>query len=582
MFAKPYKLKSNKTLKNTEKKCLSQRIQSEFPVATDEKVKELVPTKSATSCMKVVLHSGDTVSVYVVDGVPMMVEVCDRLVPTVCALWRVPDLVPTIMIHTLVLSKIQGGAPLYAPGVVTEGSFPQFRRGAVVAACTSDNAAAGVIGRAMMSSADLVRAPMGVCLETLHVYGDQLCKEEKFSKIDRPKLAPASYSDLADTLAVDLNQLNIQPIKEEWPSLVKEPPAPAANEPAVIADESLGADAPNPTAETLIDEDIVEQLNESGATDCSESEEQVPSDMDGLLRWCLLSFLKTQGKQIELPLKTNLLYKNHLMPFCPDDRTLEVKKSSYKKMGKFLEAMQREGLLEVRELDKGVDALVAVNAAHPLLRAHRPVARARAEHADEREYVPPQVRELYCVTAAVLPLLAPNKKGTALSAADVRQALVAHVSARGLAARGAVTLDALLAGAVGRQPQETMRWEELTAYVLARMTPSTEMRFSDGSVRLSKSRLEPVTMQVVTRSGNKKVTLVSNLEAFGFSLRPLAHACQLLAGAACGVTRSAAARADQLMLQGDQTHLVAKLLIEKYGLPKKFVDGADKALNKKK
>lgn len=31
-----------------------------------------------------------------------------------------------------------------------------------------------------------------------------------------------------------------------------------------------------------------------------------------------------------------------------------------------------------------------------------------------------------------------------------------------------------------------------------------------------------------------------------------------------------------------QTHFVAKLLIEKYGLPKKYVEGADKALNKKK
>lgn len=31
-----------------------------------------------------------------------------------------------------------------------------------------------------------------------------------------------------------------------------------------------------------------------------------------------------------------------------------------------------------------------------------------------------------------------------------------------------------------------------------------------------------------------------------------------------------------------QTHYVAKLLIEKYELPKKFVEGADKALKKKK
>lgn len=49
-----------------------------------------------------------------------------------------------------------------------------------------------------------------------------------------------------------------------------------------------------------------------------------------------------------------------------------------------------------------------------------------------------------------------------------------------------------------------------------------------------------------------QVTLVSNLESYGFALVPLARACQQRAGAACGVTRSAGARADQLSLQGDQ------------------------------
>lgn len=31
--------------------------------------------------------------------------------------------------------------------------------------------------------------------------------------------------------------------------------------------------------------------------------------MDGLLRWCLLAFIKLESKSVELPLLTNLLYK---------------------------------------------------------------------------------------------------------------------------------------------------------------------------------------------------------------------------------------------------------------------------------
>ena len=56
-----------------------------------------------------------------------------------------------------------------------------------------------------------------------------------------------------------------------------------------------------------------------------------------------------------------------------------------------------------------------------------------------------------------------------------------------------------------------------------------------------------------------QVTLVSNLESYGFALVPLARACQQRAGAACGVTRSAGARADQLSLQGDQVCSVSIL-----------------------
>ncbi|XP_041969750.1 eukaryotic translation initiation factor 2D [Aricia agestis] len=584
MFAKPYKLKSNNTLKNSEKKHLAQRIQTCFPGTSDEKVKEIVSVKSNTSCMKLILHSGDTVGVYVVDGTPMIIELEDRLVPTVCAMWKVPDLVPTIAIHTPVLSKIQGGAPLYAPGVVSDSlKGKRFNRGAILAVCTGDNYAAGLVGKAAVSSTDLARLPMGVCLETIHVFGDMLCKDVKFNKLERPKLAPPIFSDDTNIMTENLAQLNIQPIKEEWPSLVKENPAvPVVNEPQIIDDQKSQKDEKE---KNDVDKDM--DHNETFATECSDNEDDgIPSDMDGLLRWCLLSFLKHQATKVELPLKTNLFYKNYLMPLCPENHTLDVKKSSYKKMGKFLEAMQREGLVETREIEKGVDALVKLNPAHPLVRAHRTPRTAPAPttvaHAPAS---PPVIRELYCVTAAVAAALAPHRKGTALSASEVRATLVEYVRARELTAperRGAVVLDDALAQAANKRPQEVLKWEEIMTGVLGRMTPSTDMVFSDGTHKLIKSKLEPIKMQVATRSGNKKVTLVSNLEAFGYNLVELAQACQHGAAASCGVTRSSGAKADQLLLQGDQTHFIAKLLIEKYGLPKKFLEGADKALNKKK
>ncbi|KOB70510.1 Ligatin [Operophtera brumata] len=405
MFAKPYKLKSNNALKNSEKKHLAQRVQDEFPFATEEKVKEIVPQKGSYTCMKLVLHSGDFVNVYASDGVPMLIETPERLVPTVCALWKVPDLVPMLTIHAPVLAKIQNGAPLYLPGVslpAQGAGFPVFQCGTMMGARTEDNAAACIVGSAAMSSADMLLRASGVCLDTLHVYGDALCKEQKFSRIERPTLAaPVPRPPGAGHLAGNFQQ----------------------------------------PCETSHDD-------------------EVPADMDELLKWCLLSFLKLEGKRAELPLKTNLLYKNHLQALCPPDRSL-----------------------------------------------------------------------------------------------DVRAALTDYVKRRALsspAARGLVTLDAALAAVMSRPEKEAVKWDALMAAVQSKMTASTEMTFADGTVKLTKTKLEPIKMTVSVRSGNKKVTLVSNLESFGFNLQALAHVCQLGIAASCGITRAPGAKSDQLMLQGDQ------------------------------
>ncbi|XP_060806299.1 eukaryotic translation initiation factor 2D [Amyelois transitella] len=590
MFSKAYKLKSNSTLKNSEKKHLVLRIQDEFSNVSEEKVKELVPVKSSTICMKLTLHSGDTVGVYAVDGIPVLIETAEQLVPTVCALWKVPDMVPMMTVHSPVVPKVLGGASVYLPGVTLPAGglgFPQFRAGAIVAANTTDNAAAAVVGRAVMSSGDMLLRAAGTCLEAIQVIGDQLCKDPKLGKVERPKLGLPVYGDgsPAVDLAADINQLTI---REEWPTLGKAPaPAPATpvhNEPKIITE------ALTPQSEDTAQVD--DSVDDTMVTDSSHIEEDIPSDMDGLLLWCLLVFLKLEGRTLQLPLKTNILYKNHLMPLCPPGRTLDVKKSTYKKMGKFMDAMQEEGLVEVRELEKGVSAVVAANLAHPRLRRVRPPAPPApaaggggAAGGAGEEYAPPAVREVHCVTAAVGPVLPDYKKGTPLSSATVRSTLTEYVKSRELnskQSKGAVVLDAALAKILGKQEQVSVKWDELMSGVLSRMTAATEMSFADGTSSLVKAKLEPITMTIANRSGNKKVTLVSNLESFGFCLPSLAAACQRGAAAACGVTRAPGARRDQLMLQGDQTHFIAKLLCETYGLPKKFVEGADKALKKKK
>ena len=48
----------------------------------------------------------------------------------------------------------------------------------------------------------------------------------------------------------------------------------------------------------------------------------------------------------------------------PAGKKLDVKKSSWKKLSKFLQDMQKEGLLNVKELSKGSDSVIKINRDH--------------------------------------------------------------------------------------------------------------------------------------------------------------------------------------------------------------------------
>ena len=81
-------------------------------------------------------------------------------------------------------------------------------------------------------------------------------------------------------------------------------------------------------------------------------------------------------------------------------------------MSKYLDQKQKEGLLQIKELSKGVESVVSVNYEHDLLRQYRVVKYEKIEEPEaekddedcEVKYEPPVIEELVTVTANVLKL----------------------------------------------------------------------------------------------------------------------------------------------------------------------------------
>jgi translation initiation factor 2D len=97
-----------------------------------------------------------------------------------------------------------------------------------------------------------------------------------------------------------------------------------------------------------------------------------------------------------------------MIPACPSGKQLDLKRSSYKKLSKFLSAMESLDVVKVRERTKGVDCIMAINTDHVMLRKFVDTEKLSECVGQMSELstmaVKPAIVELYTVTSAVLPL----------------------------------------------------------------------------------------------------------------------------------------------------------------------------------
>lgn len=92
------------------------------------------------------------------------------------------------------------------------------------------------------------------------------------------------------------------------------------------------------------------------------------------------------------------------------------------------------------------------------------------------------------------------------------------------------------------------------------MSPCYKITCGDTEI-IRKGKLESISITVAKRSGNKKVTLVDNLEIYGINIDEVASACQRGVAASTNINRSQTPKkTDQLQIQGNQVLFVFNLL----------------------
>ncbi|XP_016070732.1 PREDICTED: eukaryotic translation initiation factor 2D isoform X2 [Miniopterus natalensis] len=577
MFAKAFRVKSNTAIKGSDRRKLRADVTAAFPILGTDQVSELVPGKEELNVVKLYAHRGEAVTVYVSGGNPILFELEKNLYPTVYTLWSYPDLLPTFTTWPLVLEKLVGGADLMLPGlVVPPAGLPQVQKGDLCAIVLVGNRAPVAIGVAAMSTSEMLTSGLkGRGFSVLHTYQDHLWRSGD-------KSSPPSV----DPLGLDSSDL-----REERGSVQADP---------ALQDDmrclTLEGEEDNGQGQQMCGEKMLPEASEGpDAGDLNTSptgSKTLQEQMDELLQRCFLHALKCRVKKADLPLLTSTFLGSHMFSCCPEGRQLDIKKSSYKKLSKFLQQMQQEQIIQVKELSKGVESIVAVDWKHPRITSFvipepSPTSQTIQEGSREQPYHPPDIKPLYCVPASMTLLFqeSGHKKGSILEGSEVRTIIINYAKKNDLVDtdnKNLVKLDPILCDCILEKSEQhtvmKLPWDSLLTRCLEKLQPAYQVTFPGQEPIVKKGKICPIDITLAQRASNKKVTVVRNLEAYGLDPCTVAAILQQRCQASTTVTPAPGAKDSlQVQIQGNQVHHLGWLLLEEYQLPRKYIQGLEKA-----
>ncbi|NXI54009.1 EIF2D factor, partial [Chloroceryle aenea] len=566
-------------------------VAAAFPNLSAEQLTEFIPNKEELNVIKIYSHKGEAVTVYMNNRNPILFEVEKALYPTVYALWVYPDLLPAFSTWPPVLQKLAGGADLMLPGVVVPSSgFPRVERGTLCAVTLLGNRAPVAVAVATMSTTEMLEAGMkGRGFAVLHTYMDHLW--EYGDKSYPPTLAPLVTDSAGKESTEDEEEVER---KEPVTSSSPDPLQRAAGDWSLQEHSGcailMGKEEPgeNGAAETAEDANTEVQQE---AADSRTPQEQ----MDALFNQCFFHALKCKVKKSDLPLLTSTFLRSHMFSCCPAGQQLDIKKSSYKKFSKFLQCMQHQKILQVKELNKGVESIVEVDWRHPDVKAFAvPEEFSSASAAQdckredrEQTYRAPEIIPLYGVSTKMIPLFqeSGHKKGSALSSGEVRNVIINYVKTNELVDetdKNFVKVNAVLCDCLLEKSEQEeishLKWDDLLSRCLERLQPLHQVTFFGQEPVVRKGNVEPIDITIAQRSSNKKVTIIKNLELYGLDPQCVANILQQKVQASATITPVPGTKDRvQVQIQGNQIHHLAKMLLEEYQLPRKYIQGLEKA-----
>lgn len=537
MFVRQYRVKSSVQLKTSEKKKFRHHVEECY--SANEEIPILLPTKANIVLSKVIPYNEDLgiINVYSIDKVPLFIGFDDGGVPipTIHSCWKIPNLVPNVMMPYVVLDKLLHGAHLMLPGIFPESLPNTWSNGDVVCVSTPKSGAAVAVGVWVCDKEEAMANGMkGKGVHIYHCYQDQLWYNGSKDKLPLTPL-PKFAEEVAEVATTEVEDGN----------------------------EAVSHDPEDHVTEAVCD--VADNLQD---VILDKEPDKTPDEI--LLQGCYRA-LKTSLDKSELPILTSTFYSKHVKPSC--ETPTDIKQTSYKKVGILLKELQENHVITVKEQKKGVFMITEVDFKHSLLRGYSKITNVVEDEKEDDEEDIAVVEAFICNgNAFKFFSLLGYKKGDVLNRKEMRCVITEYIKRNNLMVEGnkkLIQLDPILSS-VMKTRDTTANWNEVMQRVEAACGKCYIITLPDKFPITVKGKLPPIEFKVEKRTGNKKVTIVSNFGVFGIDAKELAHRLQILMSSSATVEVGPGA-AETVLVQGDARRTAAKLLLEEYKIPRKYV-----------
>lgn len=579
MYKKPFAVQAQNLLSKKDVKALKSQLSDQYPGIEEQTLDQLLPEGQVK-----VLKLDNRCLLYVAsDAPPCFFDAEGRgdLYPTLTTLWQHPNMMLELTIHPPVSKFVLNGADLMLPGVMVPangvagfGSVEKRQRRCIK---IEGNPYPIAVGQMAVNQKQMEKMT-GKGLEVAHVYKDGLWA---FAGSPVPN---EGFREKDDEVTPCADQSWAANARTAEPSVAPEafsPPARGGASQASAADASPKAAA---------------DASPKAVGGSRAAEDWSPDD---LLEFCFMqAFHVSLTDDGGLPVEASELYEKHMKPNRPEGTTLDVKKTSHKQMGKFLNAMRKAKTIETSE-KKGVINVTKVDRGHRVFQqlkdkyaadiAVEALAAASSEAtaaAAAEPLPPPRISALWKPTHYLEGMWKEmgKSKNELYSWDAAQQVLRAYVAREGLGSAdgsGPVRLSEELLTALfkvaGAQKKdqtwpESADFEELEEKMMDRMHEHTVIDVAGLGPTTRKGPALKIEVSL-SRKGAHNVTRVCNLEAYGVDVAALGDELKRKLNCTVHIEDMPGknAKDKMLQLQGHVDQELASFLQQRYGITKAFM-----------